>query len=67
MEWRTASSGGGTKKHLLKPSALHGSMMVSGWRDLPVGHAEERVRTVEGARMNGWKVAVDFRPHSHHW
>jgi len=17
--------------------------------------------------MNGWKVAIDFRPHSHHW
>jgi|SoiMethySBSTD1v2_1073268.scaffolds.fasta_scaffold39624_1 hypothetical protein len=38
-----------------------------GWCDLPVEHAEEQVRTVEGARMNGWKVAIDFRPHSHHW
>jgi len=38
-----------------------------GWLNLPVGYARQRVRTVEDARMNGWKVAVDFRPHSHHW
>jgi hypothetical protein len=47
--------------------ALHGSMMVSAGAILPVGHAEERMRTVEGARMNGWQVAVDFRAHAPHW
>jgi hypothetical protein len=38
-----------------------------GWLNLTIGHAQERVRTVQDARMNGWKVAVDYRPHSHHW
>lgn len=39
-----------------------------GWLDLPVTQAGERVQTVERARVDpGWKVRVDFRPHSHHW
>lgn len=39
-----------------------------GWHDLPVADAEDRVRSVQRARTDrGWKVAVDFRPHSHHW
>jgi hypothetical protein len=39
-----------------------------GWLALPVTQAEERLRTVEQTRVErGWKVALDFRPHSHHW
>lgn len=39
-----------------------------GWHDLPVAQAEDRMRTVEHARVeHAWKLAVNFRPHSHHW
>lgn len=39
-----------------------------GWHDLPVAEAEDRVRLLERIRTErAWKLAIDFRPHSHHW
>ena len=38
-----------------------------GWRDLPVEEAAEREEEVERlCEENDWKMARDFRPHSHH-
>ncbi|WP_154937094.1 hypothetical protein [Micromonospora palomenae] len=40
-----------------------------GWTDLPIRSALRRAMTVEAWRdaEPGRKLAVDFRPHSHHW
>jgi hypothetical protein len=39
-----------------------------GWIDLPVAEAEERLRQVKQVRTDrGYKLAIDFRPYSHHW
>jgi hypothetical protein len=39
-----------------------------GWRDLDVDEVVERGTAAEKLRTErGWKLATDFRPHSHHW
>lgn len=39
-----------------------------GWRDLDVDEIVERGRAAEAlVAERGWKLATDFRPHSHHW
>ena len=39
-----------------------------GWRDLPVAEIVERGTAAEELKEErGWKLATDFRPHSHHW
>jgi len=39
-----------------------------GWRDLSVEEAARRGAAAEElAQRNGWKLATDYRPHSHHW
>jgi hypothetical protein len=39
-----------------------------GWRDMDVDEVVERGTAAEKLRTErGWKLATDFRPHSHHW
>lgn len=39
-----------------------------GWRDMDVAEVVERGTAAEKLRTErGWKLATDFRPHSHHW
>ncbi|HVV83447.1 MAG TPA: hypothetical protein VHE35_10265 [Kofleriaceae bacterium] len=39
-----------------------------GWRDLAVDEAVRRGTEAEAKQEeHGWKLATDFRPHSHHW
>jgi hypothetical protein len=39
-----------------------------GWRDLDVDEIVERGQAAEKLKAErGWKLATDFRPHSHHW
>lgn len=39
-----------------------------GWRDLDVDEIVERGTAAEKLKAErGWKLATDFRPHSHHW
>jgi hypothetical protein len=39
-----------------------------GWKDLPVDECVEKGTAAEELKEErGWKLATDFRPHSHHW
>jgi hypothetical protein len=39
-----------------------------GWSDLPVDEAADRALRLQDLRdARGWKLALDFRPHSHHY
>lgn len=38
-----------------------------GWKDLPIDEAVRLGERVDEARDQGRRVAVDFRPHTHHW
>jgi hypothetical protein len=39
-----------------------------GWKDLSVDEAVDRGTAAEALQAErGWKLATDFRPHSHHW
>lgn len=39
-----------------------------GWENLPEAEALEKARAVwKRKEPNGWRLALDFRPHSHHW
>ncbi|MFI1946755.1 hypothetical protein ACH46F_23215 [Streptomyces virginiae] len=41
---------------------------VRGWTDLPVSEARDRARALlRWKDETGRRMAVDFRPHSHHW
>jgi hypothetical protein len=39
-----------------------------GWKDLPIEEAVEKGTAAEDLKdEREWKLATDFRPHSHHW
>ncbi len=39
-----------------------------GWKDLPIEEIVARGEAAEALKAErGWKLATDFRPHSHHW
>ncbi|WBC14891.1 hypothetical protein O7600_28085 [Micromonospora sp. WMMA1998] len=52
-----------------EPLAAPGDEGSYGWTDLPLRSALRRATTVQAWRdaEPGRKLAVDFRPHSHHW
>jgi hypothetical protein len=52
----------------LRAPPLPGTDNLFGWLDLPAAEAERRGDRAAALReRTGWRFALDYRPHSHHW
>lgn len=49
------------------PIQFAGETNLFGWADLPFDEARGLAQRVHALRAEGRKLAVDFRPHTHHW